>query len=74
MTDWEEIERTSTDEFLDSYCIDVPCRGGCGTAITLYWNGGELDAREHCGYRYELEHVRTDLVISKQADESPAPL
>jgi hypothetical protein len=66
MTDWVEIERTNTDEFLDAYCIDVPCRGGCGQAITLYWNGGELDCKECCGYRYALEHVRTDLVISKE--------
>lgn len=36
---------------------------GCGEEVQLYWNGGELDQTEHCGFQYRTQHVRTDLVV-----------
>lgn len=57
-----EVERR---EFV-GLSVTVSCRG-CGRDITLYWNGGELDGQSCCDYWYALEHVRTDLVIERNA-------
>ena len=41
---------------------DFNCEG-CGRKLHLYFNGGELDDKECCGYRYSTEHTQIDLVI-----------
>ncbi len=38
------------------------CRN-CGKNITLWFNGGELDREECCGFIYSLEHGEIHLVI-----------
>lgn len=45
-------------------CFDYPCKG-CGKNIRLWFNGGELDERQCCGYTYRLEHKRIDFVVEK---------
>lgn len=35
----------------------------CGTAVVLFWNGGELDMSNCCGLTYTLECERVDVVI-----------
>ena len=51
---------------------DVTCRG-CGREIHLFFNGGELDRKECCGYVYRTEHFRIDLVIERAPNGQPAP-
>ena len=38
----------------------------CGKAIELWYNGGELDRRECCGYEYRLYYAnpRIDLAVT----------
>jgi hypothetical protein len=49
---------------------DIACRG-CGRTLTLWFNGGELDMTECCGYRYETRSVGYELVITKTDGEGP---
>lgn len=57
-----EIKRIENWDSGDIECLK------CGKKITLYFNGGELDGRECCGFVYETEHVQIDLVISKLSE------
>lgn len=41
----------------------------CGKAITLWYNGGELDQTECCGKVYELQGRGTDFVVRDVADD-----
>jgi hypothetical protein len=58
----DEVERVAD---IAHEAMGVACRG-CGRRIVLRFNGGELDARECCGYRYSTEHVRIDFVVTKR--------
>lgn len=57
-----EVERREVKDFP----VVLECRG-CGKRIKLWFNGGELDRRSCCGYVYELEHVRIDLVVTEDS-------
>ena len=48
-----QIERKQVE--LMGNCHQVLCRG-CKKTITLWFNGGELDTEQCCGYEYALEH------------------
>lgn len=37
----------------------------CHKKIELWWNGGELDTAQCCGYTYELEHGPLDFVVTR---------
>lgn len=65
----EEIERREViyERWVDTTCL------GCGREITLFFNGGELDSKECCGFLYTLEHTRVDFVVTKLT-EAPAPV
>lgn len=41
---------------------DIACLG-CGKLIHLFFNGGELDRQDCCGFIYKTEDVQVDLVI-----------
>ena len=49
----------------------------CGKELILYFNGGELDCKTCCGYKYEAVHGRIDLEITKEEangnSNQPAP-
>lgn len=64
----EEIKRVENWETGEIECL------GCGKKIFLWFNGGELDRRDCCGYRYETEHKQIDLVISKLPTPTDKPL
>lgn len=55
----EEVRRLK-----DFHSGDVECVK-CKREITLFWNGGELDRTDCCGYSYRTEHQGVDLVIYK---------
>lgn len=57
MTTKVEVGRVEDFDEGDFTCL------GCGKVFTLYYNGGELDSNECCGYTYRTEHQGTDLVI-----------
>lgn len=66
-----EIERRLvTDEDMTAYALNVVCYGGCGKTITLWWNGGELDYKQCCGYTYSLAHGDIYFVVQQK---QPAP-
>lgn len=48
---------------------DVQCLG-CGRTFHLWYNGGELDSEDCCGYTYATQAVDYQLVITKTADRS----
>lgn len=52
-----------TDASLNVTCL------GCGTALTLWYNGGELDIKECCGYLYYLDAPVTLLVIEREVGD-----
>lgn len=60
---WQEISREDVTERIWP-AIEVTCPV-CGITHDLYYNGGELDVWEHCGYRFATEAFRIDLVISR---------
>ncbi len=39
--------------------------GGCDQLLWLWFNGGELDETECCGFRYTLESPTIDFVVYK---------
>lgn len=39
----------------------------CGKPIVLWYNGGELDGTDCCGYSYSLESDRIDYVVRRPA-------
>lgn len=49
-----------------------PCRR-CGKAVTLWFNGGELDSADCCGLTYRLTSERIDLVICDYASLRTEP-
>lgn len=60
MSDTKEREMRTADVAhgdISSTCF------GCGRAIHLFFNGGELDGMRCCGYEYRLELVRIDFVV-----------
>jgi hypothetical protein len=58
-----EISREDVTERL-APSVEVSCPE-CGATRDLWFNGGELDSWEHCGYRFSLETPRIDLVLSR---------
>lgn len=44
--------------------LDIVCLG-CGKAIRLWFNSGELDDRICCGRKYALEVTGYELVVRK---------
>ena len=56
----EEVKRI--EDWSDG---EVTCLG-CGKQVRLWFNGGELDRQDCCGYRYETRHEKINLVISKK--------
>lgn len=55
-----EVSRTEVAcESHDTKCLK------CGRAITLHFNGGELDARTCCNVQYELEHGPIYFVVTE---------
>ena len=62
MTVWLELERRDVTAELGSG-LTTRCRE-CGRELTLFYNGGELDAKICCGFRYELDAPRIDFVVT----------
>lgn len=60
MSTEHEREMRTADVGHETHCSKCY---GCGRDIVLWFNGGELDSRECCGYSYSLEHVRIDFVV-----------
>jgi len=60
-----EISRTDITQGFDT-AYEFECLG-CGVKLTLWYNGGELDQKRHCGYIYDLESPVTEFVVRKQA-------
>jgi len=46
----------------------IKCRG-CDKVVTLYFNGGELDRTECCGYEYETRATGHELIITPPQDD-----
>lgn len=56
------------EEIVDGFSEgEVPCKG-CGRTIRLFFNGGELDRKQCCGYEYETEATGYRLVIRNTRD------
>lgn len=58
-----EVQRLE-NKFVESYSEEFQCVA-CQRKIDLYYNGGELDQEECCGYLYRGEHRQIDVVIYK---------
>lgn len=57
MGEMKEIKRVAGFSSGDFPCIR------CGKAVTLYFNGGELDSSECCGLTYKTEATDYHLSI-----------
>jgi hypothetical protein len=50
--------------------VRILCK--CFREITLYFNGGELDRAECCGFKYEVRATGYELVITPPAPAPPS--
>lgn len=55
----KRIKNIPIGEYFKTNCVE------CGKSIELYFNGGELDYVNCCGYDYSLEHVQIDFIVEK---------
>jgi hypothetical protein len=62
MDEVKRIQNVSFEREYKTNCVK------CGKEIELRWNHGELDWSFCCGYEYELEHARVDLVVRKKVE------
>lgn len=59
----KQVQRLE-NKFTETYTEELKCIS-CGKEIELWYNGGELDQVECCGYLYRGEHRQIDIAIYK---------
>lgn len=62
----EKKEVTNVSEvFAERSVLRLHCKD-CGRELMLWYNGGELDSKDCCGWHYELQSPIINLIISKK--------
>lgn len=58
----KEIYKANVE--IENLPLEIKCKK-CHENITLWFNGGELDEAECCGYKYSLQHEKIVFIIEK---------